>query len=183
MKLLFLTLSISSLLSQTNVRVTGAAPSGVATISREASNLSLTLISKPTILNGNFDLTLKSNTGLYANTKYLVVYSNGDSERWTVPSSPLTTTRSAVKGETASSGSTPTSITWVSEVPSGPINDSNRSFTISKVPVESSIFLFLNGIFQELNSDFEINGKDITFKSTSIPQTGDSLRIRYVEVQ
>ncbi len=64
---------------------------------------------------------------------------------------------------------------WTQEIPTGSVNSSNTSFTISKSPYSSTATLvFKNGMFQTLGTDFSVtNNVNILF--TSAPNTGDEL--------
>lgn len=70
-------------------------------------------------------------------------------------------------------GGTPVS----GEVPSGPVDGSNKSFVLSHVPNTNTIKLFLNGVRQKETLDFNIIGDTITF--VGAPVSGDLLLSDY----
>jgi hypothetical protein len=66
------------------------------------------------------------------------------------------------------------------ETPAGTINGSNNSFTLINAPQPvSSLTLYRNGVFQNLNSDFTLMGNIIQFQTASTPQLGDTLSASY----
>jgi hypothetical protein len=66
------------------------------------------------------------------------------------------------------------------EVPSGPINGSNTSFTLPNVPVPvTSVELFRNGLLLQQSNDYTIAGNTITFLNTTVPQASDLLLASY----
>ena len=52
---------------------------------------------------------------------------------------------------------------WVEETPSGLINSSNQTFTLSHTPDSNSLLLFLNGVYQAPVVDYTLSGSTITF--------------------
>lgn len=64
---------------------------------------------------------------------------------------------------------------WTQEIPTGTVNSSNTSFTISKAPYSStSTLVFRNGMFQTLGADFSVtNNVNIVF--TAAPTSGDEI--------
>jgi len=68
--------------------------------------------------------------------------------------------------------------TPVTETPSGTLNGSNVTFTISNTPSPSASFeLFLNGVFQRPSIDYTISGATITY--TVAPKSSDTHTARY----
>jgi len=66
------------------------------------------------------------------------------------------------------------------EIPTGTINSTNRTFTLSAAPIPpASLLLFRNGILQKTGVDYNVAGNTITFTSVSVPLTGDSLQASY----
>ena len=66
------------------------------------------------------------------------------------------------------------------EVPAGPVNGSNLSFTLSAVPVPAtSLYLYQNGVLQKAGQDYTLAGNTIQFLAGSTPQTGDTLLASY----
>ena len=69
--------------------------------------------------------------------------------------------------------------TTVEEVPTGTINGSNATFTLSRTPRPGSVRVYLNGLRQRTGSgnDFTISGLTITFATA--PPTGSNLFCDY----
>jgi hypothetical protein len=66
------------------------------------------------------------------------------------------------------------------ELPSGPMNGVNLSFTLSAVPIPtSSMALYRNGVLQKAGVDYNLSGNTIQFLAASAPQTGDTLTASY----
>lgn len=59
---------------------------------------------------------------------------------------------------------------WHIETPTGSINSSNRTFTITMTPKTNSLFLFLGGMLQTENEDYTISRNVITY--TNAPPEG-----------
>lgn len=79
---------------------------------------------------------------------------------------------------TAAAGTTPTFVD--SETPSGTIDGSNRTFSLSAAPNPvSSVALYRNGILQKQPGDYNITGGTITFAIVSAPRPGDAIVIWY----
>lgn len=69
---------------------------------------------------------------------------------------------------------------WITEVPSGTINGSNVTFTLSQEPLEvDSVAVFLNGLKQKKTTDYSISGTTITF--VVAPATAQVLEVQYVQ--
>lgn len=68
---------------------------------------------------------------------------------------------------------------WVTETPSGTVNGSNVTFTLSATPDTGSLSVFLNGGFQTeiTTEDYSLSGTTITF--VDAPLTGSKVRVRY----
>jgi len=67
-----------------------------------------------------------------------------------------------------------------SEAPSGTINGSNTTFTLSQIPYPAaSVSVYRNGLRLASSVDYGISGNVITFASGFVPQTGDSLLCSY----
>lgn len=68
---------------------------------------------------------------------------------------------------------------WVDEAPSGTVNGSNTSFTLSQAPHETDcINLTLDGIKIYNGTHFTVSGATITM--TTAPAVGQDLRANYV---
>jgi hypothetical protein len=66
------------------------------------------------------------------------------------------------------------------EQPSGIINGTNPTFTLSGIPYPpSSLLLFRNGLLQQQSGDYTVASGTVTFASASIPQPGDILLAYY----
>jgi hypothetical protein len=66
------------------------------------------------------------------------------------------------------------------EVPAGPMNGANGSFTLSAVPIPtSSLALYRNGVLQKPGLDYNLSGNSIQFLTASTPQGGDTLLASY----
>jgi|26BtaG_2_1085354.scaffolds.fasta_scaffold01581_7 hypothetical protein len=64
------------------------------------------------------------------------------------------------------------------ETPSGTINGSNKTFTLSVTPISGSLEVYLNGAFQTAGGeDYTLSESTITF--VNAPPTGSVLRVRY----
>jgi hypothetical protein len=66
------------------------------------------------------------------------------------------------------------------ETPSGTVDGSNATFTISTAPT-GDILLYNNGVLQESSYNYTRAGTTLTFLSSYIPQTGDRLLAVYSE--
>lgn len=74
----------------------------------------------------------------------------------------------------------PASKTWITEVPTGLINSSNTSYTLSQTPTSvASVVVYLNGLAQIQGSgkDYTISGTTITF--VAAPETAQNLIVNY----
>jgi len=66
------------------------------------------------------------------------------------------------------------------ETPSGAINGSNTSFTLSQVPSPAgSLVVFRNGLRMTSGLDYTASSNTVSFGSAYIPQTGDILLCSY----
>ncbi len=62
------------------------------------------------------------------------------------------------------------------ETPSGAVNGTNATFTLSYVPNPAgSLLLYKNGLLQKAGTDFTLSSQTVTFLAGAIPQTGDIL--------
>lgn len=88
--------------------------------------------------------------------------------------STLTTTVNGLKA-------TGTTVAFVDdETPSGTLNGSNVSFTLSQVPSPStSLAIYRNGLLQANGTDYTLTNSSIAFVAGSIPKTGDILLAYY----
>lgn len=81
----------------------------------------------------------------------------------------------------AAEGSTYHQDRLVSEVPSGAINGSNTTFTVSQVPQGASTdFLYRNGVRLVYQADYQVRANVISIASSQVPQVGDSLYFSYL---
>ncbi len=65
------------------------------------------------------------------------------------------------------------------DIPSGSINGTNKVFTLSNTPVTGTVRLYLNGVLQEPNQDYNIAGKIITF--IKAPRTNSNILAHYIK--
>ncbi|MFW6272166.1 MAG: hypothetical protein ACOC2U_00085 [bacterium] len=65
----------------------------------------------------------------------------------------------------------------ISEVPTGIMNGSNNIFILETTPVDGTVQIYLNGKRLKPDTDYTINGREITF--TNSPLYGDDLLIDY----
>ena len=66
------------------------------------------------------------------------------------------------------------------EVPSGAINGSNATFTLSQIPTPAAaVSVYRNGLRLASSVDYNISGNTITFISSFVPQSGDLLLCSY----
>lgn len=65
----------------------------------------------------------------------------------------------------------------VNEVPSGSINSSNVTFTLSAAPSSGKLELFLNGVRQKPTNDYSLSGATITM--VAAPTTGSTMLADY----
>lgn len=81
---------------------------------------------------------------------------------------------------TALAPSTLTSGNFVTrETPSGAINWSNTSFTLANTPIAGTETVYLNGLEQNVTTDYTISGSTITYLVA--PIAGDILRVSYLK--
>jgi hypothetical protein len=67
---------------------------------------------------------------------------------------------------------------WVQEVPSGTVNGSNVTFTLSFTPDDSaSVSVYLNGLSQRVTTDYSITGATLTF--VTAPALGQGVFVTY----
>ena len=66
------------------------------------------------------------------------------------------------------------------EIPTGAINGTNKTFTISQSPLEDTEEVYLNGLLQEpgTGNDYTISDDTITF--VDAPETGDVVTVSYL---
>lgn len=68
---------------------------------------------------------------------------------------------------------------WVDETPSGTINGSNTSFTLSQLPLENdSVELYQDGLKLTYTDDYTISSSTITM--VTAPVVGQTLRANYI---
>lgn len=69
---------------------------------------------------------------------------------------------------------------WVQEVPSGTVNGSNTTFTISFAPRElDALEVYVDGLRQRKTTDFTFSGTTITF--VSAPVTDQYVYVEYFQ--
>jgi hypothetical protein len=69
---------------------------------------------------------------------------------------------------------------WVDETPSGTVNGSNVTFTLSQTPFDANdaLQVFVDGLKQDRVTDWTVSGSTITF--VTAPVTGQSVRVNYI---
>lgn len=105
----------------------------------------------------------------------------------TASGAPTTTGGSGVPGPPGPPGppgADGTTGTLYNETPSGTIDGSNATFTLSQAPI-MFIEQDLNGQVLDSSVDYSVVGLTVTFTLTSLtgsaaPQPGDSIRSRYI---
>lgn len=67
------------------------------------------------------------------------------------------------------------------ETPTGTVDGTNQTFTLTNTPVAGSLRLLVNGVqvADGASDDFTISGAEITFNAGAIPQPGDRLVAHY----
>jgi hypothetical protein len=66
------------------------------------------------------------------------------------------------------------------ESPSGIVDGSNTTFTLSQTPnPTASLAMYRNGIMQKVTQDFSISGGSVAFVTANTPQPGDTLVASY----
>lgn len=65
------------------------------------------------------------------------------------------------------------------ETPSGAINGSNTSFTLANTPTVGTETVYLNGLEQNVTTDYTISGSTITYLVA--PIAGDIIRVSYLK--
>lgn len=66
------------------------------------------------------------------------------------------------------------------EPPTGPVNGSNRDFTLAQAPNPvASLLLYRNGLLQKRTLDYTLSGSAISFIVAATPQSGDTLIASY----
>ena len=65
------------------------------------------------------------------------------------------------------------------ETPAGTINSSNVSFTLAFTPTAGTETVYLNGLEQNVTTDYTISGSTITY--VVAPIAGDILRVSYLK--
>jgi hypothetical protein len=86
-----------------------------------------------------------------------------------------------VDGSSGACGSGATSTSFMDgDSPSGIVNGSNTTFTLSQTPSPStSVALYRNGIVQKAGQDYTLSGSTVAFVAASVPQAGDTLLAYY----
>jgi hypothetical protein len=77
-------------------------------------------------------------------------------------------------------GSSPVASFTDAEVPGGAVNGTNAAFTLAAAPSPAkSLKLYKNGMLLLPGGDYTLSGTTVTFSSSVIPQTGDTLSAYY----
>jgi hypothetical protein len=136
----------------------------------------------------NGDRILVSNTGGTALVEHSAITANraltSDGNGLPVASAVTDTELGYVSGVTSAiqtqlDGKVDTADFVDRETPTGLINGSNVTYTLSATPVAGSEHVYLNGILQEdgAGNDYTISGGTITYETA--PETGDVLRVSF----
>jgi len=68
----------------------------------------------------------------------------------------------------------------VQEVPTGTVNGTNLSFTLSFSPAQTaSVEVYVNGLLQKQTTHYTISGSTITFTSGNAPATASDIVVSY----
>lgn len=104
---------------------------------------------------------------------------NGINSAVTTLTASLASLTTLVNGLAAGGGTT--NVAFVdAEAPSGTVNGSNTVFTLANTPVSATALdVYVNGLLLSNGVDYSLSGKTLTFGITSIPQSGDTLRVYY----
>jgi len=73
----------------------------------------------------------------------------------------------------------PSSLSFKDETPTGTIDSSNDTFTLSETPVSGSLKLFQDGVLLKATTHYTLSGATITFETAFIPWTGQRLFANY----
>jgi hypothetical protein len=67
------------------------------------------------------------------------------------------------------------------ETPSGAIDGTNDTFTLSSTPIPGSIQVFRNGLFlrEGASNDYTVSGTQIIFTADALPQPGSVVVVNY----
>jgi hypothetical protein len=74
-------------------------------------------------------------------------------------------------------GASTAASTAARQTPSGLVNGSNVTFTVSNTPIANTLAVYLNGLFQNLVSDYTFSGVTITF--ITAPSSGETILTTY----
>lgn len=94
------------------------------------------------------------------------IKSSDHSKTWTMPST---------------AGTLQNSFANVFEVPSGTVNGSNVTFTLTYTPITNSVSVYLDGFIQTVGgeNDYTISTATITF--TTAPAKGQTVTVSYIK--
>ncbi len=125
----------------------------------------------------------------FAPAQVLGMYYNGlllQSTQYSISSTTLTLGFSTVSGDTLwavyvkTGGIAALGTIQLHETPTGTINGTNPTFTLSYAPYPaSSLIVFVQGLAQQLGVAYTVSGAVITFLSGYVPQTGWTLSALY----
>jgi hypothetical protein len=174
----------SSPLTLSEVNVTASTPSAaqipISQVIGLTSNLDAfngSLIS----LTGEFNILNSTVGGLTTSNSSIGSTVSSLSTTVTGLSNAVTNLTAQVNSLSVGNGSsTITTAFFDAEVPSGAANGINTTFTLANTPVSSSaLALYLNGLLLTNGVDYMLNGTNVTFASTAVPQSGDKLQAFY----
>ncbi len=72
---------------------------------------------------------------------------------------------------------------FINEIPKGPIDGWNTTFTVSQIPLgASTVSLYRNGVPLVYQTDYQVRSNVISISPSEVPQVGDSLYFSYVPI-
>ncbi len=167
--------------NSTGINPSNAASSGIGNIHKWTQEVPAGSINSS---NTSFTLTFvpHSGAGVLLFRNGLLQRQNGASPDYSIASSTITFTSAPITGNEIVALYPPTQKTinysYAQEIPTGTINGSNTSFTISQaIGNARGVAVFLNGLQRRYTSDFTITGTNIVF--TFAPTAGSTVYIWY----
>jgi hypothetical protein len=158
------TLTVDSTLIRTGHQLGRAALTGDVTASAgsNATTIANNAVTKAKMADDAVGIDELETTGTPDGTKFL-----RDDMSWqTIPGGGLTASNFVTR-----------------ETPSGTINGSNPTFTLANTPTTGTEQVYLNGLLLDpgAGNDYTISGGTLTMLTTSIPASGDKLRVTYMK--
>jgi len=72
----------------------------------------------------------------------------------------------------------PSTVIW-SEIPTGPVDGTNRTYVLSRSPIPQSVLVFHQGHLLKLGIHYDLNGRNIDFRPGWAPFAGSYLLVTY----